>query len=98
VEVGHKTGVANCLEGIGAAVGVLGYPVEGVRLLAAGAALREELNAPLPAKDRKRYDESLGAVKALLSEEMFGEAWAEGHRLSMEEAVERALDMDKRIL
>jgi tetratricopeptide (TPR) repeat protein len=90
-ELGDKIGIASCIEGLGAAIGVLGHPVEGTRLLAAGAALREAISAPLPPKDRARYERSLAAVRERLSEEAFAKAWAEGSALHFEEAAQQAL-------
>ncbi|MEO5952337.1 MAG: tetratricopeptide repeat protein [Chloroflexia bacterium] len=90
-ELGNKIGIANCLEGIGAAIGVLGYPAEGVRLMAAGGEVREAISAPLPAKDRARYEQSLDAIRVLLTEERFAEAWAEGRRLPIGEAAALSL-------
>lgn len=63
-----------------------------MRLAAAGGKLRDVINAPLPAKDRTRYEQSLGAVRTLLNQEEFAKAWAESRSLSMEEAVKRALN------
>lgn len=89
--LGDKIAVANCIEGFGGAIGVLGDPVKGVRLLAAGATLRKAMSAPLPTRDQARYDASVAAVRAMLSREAFDKAWSYGEMLSQKEAVEYAL-------
>lgn len=88
---GDNIAVANCIEGFGGAIGVAGDPVKGVRLLAAGAAFREAMSAPLPARDRARYDASVAAVRARLSEEDFRKAWSEGAVMRQKEAIDYAL-------
>jgi predicted ATPase/transcriptional regulator with XRE-family HTH domain len=90
-ELGDKIGIAECLERIGGAIGVLGFPTDGSRLIAAGEALRAVASAPLPKRDRARYARSLAAVQALVSEEAFQQAWSEGRAITCEEAVECAL-------
>jgi predicted ATPase/class 3 adenylate cyclase/Tfp pilus assembly protein PilF len=90
-ELGGKIGMAECIEGIGAALGLLGYPEDGTRLLAAGHSLRDAISAPLPPRDRTRYANSMAAVQALISEQAFQQAWSEGSVMSPEEAGEYAL-------
>lgn len=90
-ELGDKISIANCIEGFGGAVGIMGDPVKGVRLLAAGATLRKAVSAPLPTRDQARYDESVAAVRAAMSEQAFDKAWSEGLLLSQKEAVAYAL-------
>jgi hypothetical protein len=91
-ELGEKISMATCLEGIGGALAVLGYPTEGTRLLAAGQSLRDAIGAPLPARDRARYDNSMATVRALLGKEEFDRSWAEGRVMSMEQAIVSALE------
>jgi hypothetical protein len=60
-------------------------------LIAAGATLRQALTAPLPPKDRARYERSLADVKKLLSEKAFRQAWEEGSVLDPDDAAHWAL-------
>jgi len=47
--------------------------------------------APLPPSERAKYDRLLAAARAALEEEGFAAAWAEGRRMTVEQAVEYAL-------
>jgi non-specific serine/threonine protein kinase len=80
----------------GVAVGQ-GRPARGARLLGATMALLEELATPLMVVDRKCYERDVAAARAVLTEEAFNAAWAEGRRMAMDEAVAYALEETKSV-
>jgi hypothetical protein len=62
--------------------------------LLSGAAERlfEILGASLPLVDRADHDHKMAAARAVLGEESFAAAWSEGKAMSLEQAVEYALE------
>jgi predicted ATPase/class 3 adenylate cyclase len=77
-DIGDKHGLAECLEGL-AGVAVARQQLErAARLLGAAESLREAIGAPLPPRERVRYDRDMSAVRAGLGEAAFAVAWATG--------------------
>ncbi len=52
----------------------------------------DEIDSPTPPWVAKENDETLAAIHAGLDETAFGEAWEEGLKLTIDEAVALALD------
>jgi non-specific serine/threonine protein kinase len=86
-----KSDIAGCIEGFAVVAGAQGEQERAARLFGAAEALREAINYPLSPADRPLYDRSVAAVRARLGEEAFREAWEEGRRMTMEEAVQLAV-------
>ncbi len=61
------------------------------RLFGAGAAVRDQIAAPLPPCERARHDRYTVDMRAVLGEAVFGEARAEGRAMSRERIVAVAL-------
>ena len=81
------------LEALGGVVVAQGQPERGARLLGATEALRQETGTALiDPYDRANHDRSLAALHTQLDEEAFKAAWEEGRAMSVEEAVEFALE------
>src|SRR5205807_4455271 len=78
--------IAPTVEGLAVVVAEQGETTWAVRLLAAAAALRDSLGAPLPPVSRADYERSLAAARAQLGEQAFAVAWAEGQSLTWEQA------------
>jgi len=55
------------------------------------AALREDMGWPLPPAKRAEHDRTVSAIRRALGERAFEEAWAKGHALPSEEAIEHTL-------
>jgi hypothetical protein len=63
------------------------------RLLAAVSRLHEVMGVTLSATSGAGgFEESIAAVRALLGDSAFDAAWAEGSAMSLDEAVDYALD------
>ena len=69
-----------------------GQAERGAKLLGAAEALLEAIGAVMSADDRIVYEQGVASARAQLSEEVFEKAWAEGRAMSMEKAVEYALE------
>jgi hypothetical protein len=61
------------------------------RLFGTAAALREDRGWPLPPVKRAEHDRTVAAAHGALGEEAFAAAWARGHALPLEEAIEDTL-------
>jgi len=79
--------IAPTVEGLAVVVAEQGETTWAVRLLAAAAALRGSLGAPLPHVCRADYERSLAAARAQLGEQGFAVAWAEGQSMTWEQAL-----------
>jgi predicted ATPase/DNA-binding SARP family transcriptional activator len=64
------------------------------RLFAAAAQMREQVGAPLEPIAHADYERDLATIKAELSDEEVAEEWALGRALTMEQAIEFALEND----
>jgi hypothetical protein len=67
------------------------HPIRAARLFGAGEALRERIGTPLPPSQRGQYDLLVESIRAQLDTVAFEKAWAEGHAMTLEQAVAYAL-------
>ncbi len=79
--------IAPTLEGLAAAAAEQGEASWAARLLAAAAALRDSLGAPLPPVSRADNERCVAAARAQLGEQAFTIAWAEGQSMTWEQAL-----------
>ena len=80
------------LEALGELAVEQGQLERGALLLGAAEALRLSVAfSPMGPDDRANYDRGVTAARSELGEEAFAAAWAEGQAMSMEEAIEYAL-------
>lgn len=87
-----KYTIALCLNGF-AGTALARLQIEhAARLLAASRALLEFLGVQLEPADRIQYESALAAVRAGMDGETFENAWAEGHAMTQQQAVECALE------
>ncbi|MGI8551126.1 MAG: ATP-binding protein [Dehalococcoidia bacterium] len=91
-EAGNRHDGALCLLGLALLAAAEGKPEQAAQVLAASAALREALHAPLPVMYQAEYDRGVVRLSASLGEEDFRAAWAKGRVLSLEQAVAYALE------
>lgn len=98
-EIGSKLYVVYGLIGLAGAVIQVGsssiikaeYARYSLRLAAAAEALLTMMNGTLESLEHRLYDRTIAAGRAVLREEAFNAAWAEGQALTMEEAIALAL-------
>ena len=93
--VGHAIGYPECV-GYGlSALGVLdvaeGAPERGAPLLALADALFEGIGAGMQEAERARHDEAVAAARAVLGDEAYERAAAEGRAMPVDDAVALAL-------
>jgi hypothetical protein len=74
------------------ALGALGHHQQAARLFGASESALERLGAFHVPNDQWEIDAMIAAVRAQLDEATFQAAWAEGRALTLEQAVEQALD------
>ena len=88
---GNRGAIANQLESV--AFVALGRDdhVSAARLLAAAEATREAAEAPMLPYERAEYEAAVATVRERLEPPVLEEVWAEGRRLSTDEAVAVAL-------
>jgi tetratricopeptide (TPR) repeat protein len=106
-ELGDKVGITDCLEGMAKLAFVVATSVapdetakavttsgmeRAARLWGAAESLCEAIGSPMSPADRADYERNVAAARAALGEESFTAAWAEGRKMTMEEAVEYALN------
>ncbi len=89
--LGNKLGIAKSLFGFGSLALAEGDPGRSACLFAAAEALHQIIGAPMPAYDRARFDRDVSRVRALLEEETFATAWNAGKNMTVEQAVNYAL-------
>jgi ATP/maltotriose-dependent transcriptional regulator MalT len=85
------TYTAWCLEGFAAATCAQGDYVQATRQCAAAAALREQVQTPLPPAEREAFEQVLAPAKAALDELAFEEEWTRGAGLTNNQAIDYAL-------
>jgi non-specific serine/threonine protein kinase len=92
--LGDRMGIAESLEGLAAAAATLECSLRAARIWGAAARLREEFGSPLSPKDRPLYAERVAAARTALGDDrVFDNAWQEGRALSVEQAIELALEV-----
>ncbi len=91
--LGHKLGITNALEELGAVKVVQGDDAQATMLFSTAHALREGMGAPLPPVDRPAYDTVLAACRARLGETAFIETWAHAAARPFQEVVEESLKL-----
>lgn len=90
LEIGHKQGIATCLEGL-AGIAALEDPEYAAILFGAADEIRQAIGAPLPAVDLSRYDNDISSVKMQLDQTELEGALAQGHTMPLEQIAEFAL-------
>ncbi|HEY1437015.1 MAG TPA: tetratricopeptide repeat protein [Casimicrobiaceae bacterium] len=90
-ELGDRWGIAYSLEGLAALAAALGSYVGAARSWGVAERLREEIGAPVPPYERLRYDQTVAAARAG-DDAAFERAWQEGRALTLEQAIDLALE------
>jgi predicted ATPase/class 3 adenylate cyclase/DNA-binding CsgD family transcriptional regulator len=75
------------LEELASVVVAQGEPTWAAQLWGAAEALRESLGTPMPPVMRADYERSVAAARAQLGEQAFAAAWAEGRKMTLEQAL-----------
>jgi DNA-binding CsgD family transcriptional regulator len=90
-ELRDRSGIVVTLEGFAEIVEARRHDELATMLYAAARVIRDELGTPVPAGDRSRYDGVIAGLRQKLGD-TFDAAWAEGELLSLDDAVEAAME------
>jgi tetratricopeptide (TPR) repeat protein len=92
-EDGNKNAMTDCLTGFAGILGVIGKPERAARLFGAVESLLEAIgmDGRMDPPDQKEFDHYVAAARGQLDEAAFAKAWAEGRAMTLEQAVEFAL-------
>jgi predicted ATPase/class 3 adenylate cyclase len=88
---GNRGAIANQLECFAFVAIAKGDPARAARLFGAADAIREVAESAMVAHERAEYDAAVSQLRETLDEAAFDSAWAEGRRLTTDEAVALAL-------
>jgi len=91
--LGHRAAVANQLECFAFIAKIHEQPERASKLFGAAEALREIINIQMTDLERVEYEREVADVKANLDEKIFASLWAAGRALTMDEAIELALEV-----
>ena len=91
-EIGDKGGIAWCLERLAEIAISQQQPEKAVRLLSAAATLRISIGSVVDPVDQAGYQKQLSALRTQLGIPRFGKFWDEGRELTLEQAIEHALE------
>ena len=93
LELGDRWGIARSLAGLAAVVATLGNSLRAAQIWGAAERLRAEVGAPLSPNERSHNDRTVAASRATLGDDAaFDHAWQEGRALTLEQAIELALE------
>jgi predicted ATPase/class 3 adenylate cyclase len=90
-----RSPIAECLAGMGTVMGLAGQPEQAAQLLGASEALFAAIDQVLDVEHSGIfivYTQAVASVRSQLSDTAFERAYAAGHALSVEAAVDNALD------
>jgi len=93
LELGYRSSVPYALEALGLIAAAMGNAAQCVRLMGAGAVLREDVHAPLPPSFHTTYAPTIESARLKLGEAGYAQAWAEGRAMTLEQAVAEAEGM-----
>jgi tetratricopeptide (TPR) repeat protein len=85
-------GLTLCVAGFAGIMGATGKPQQAAQLIGAVEASFEAIDTPMDPVDRMEYDRNVAAVRAQLDEATFNAAWAEGRKMTLEQAIQYALE------
>ena len=92
-ELGESTLIAAALAGKAEATAALGDALRAARIWGAEERLREEIGSPRYVQDQRSYDRSVAAARATQRDDAaFDHAWQRGRDLTLEQAIELALE------
>ncbi len=84
-----------CLEALAAVAHSGNRLKRAARLFGAAQTLHKEIGSVTSTNGQAEYEQTRTGVRAVLGEEAYAAAWAEGQAMPLEEAVEYALEEDR---
>ncbi len=95
-EAGDKQAIVLSLDAHGKVAAILRQPERAVRLLAAASAARASVGVTPQPSDARELEVALATARAALTEPAFITSWAEGEALSLQQAIDCALNREVR--
>jgi tetratricopeptide (TPR) repeat protein len=89
--LGHRAAVANQLECFAFIAKIQEQPERAARLFGAAEMTREIINIPMNGMEQVEYDREVEELKTNIDKKIFASLWAEGRSMTMEQAVELAI-------
>jgi len=90
-KLGNRSALAHELECFGFLALAAGDPQRAARLFGSAEALREKIATPMTDWERAEYNQSMTQLRSSLDEKALNLLWAEGRDMTMEQAVQFAL-------
>ena len=90
-ELGDKRGTSDCLQGLACAAGAEGEPLRAAKLFGAAQALQEAMGIYRTPTEHTSEEPYLARARSQLDEAVWQKAFAEGQKMTLEEAIEYAL-------
>jgi len=90
--MGHRSAVAHQLECLAFIAKSLEQTEKATRLLGAAEALRQKIEIDMTPPEREEYEREVADLKANMDEKEFTSLWADGRSMTMDEAIEFAVD------
>jgi tetratricopeptide (TPR) repeat protein len=90
--MGHRSAVAHQLECLAFIAKAMEQPDKAARLLGAAEALRQKIEIDMTPPEREDYEKEVADMKTNMDKKEFTSLWAEGRSMTMDEAIELALD------
>ena len=91
--LGDRRGISRSLHALAVVVAALGDAINATRILGAADQIRADLGSPLEPRERASYDRHIDATRASIGDDAtFDRAWAEGCALTLEQAIQLALE------
>ncbi len=94
VELGDKQRIVETITGLAGLANAQRLDIRGAQLLGAANAICQHYNVNIVPSDRLSYERSMTAIQAALGEVAFAQAWAIGQAMSLEQAIQYALQSD----
>ena len=91
-DFGHRGAVAHQLECFGLIALVKGQPARAAKLISAAESLREVVNSVRTPTEQKEFEGARLELKTHMDESEFNNIWQEGRSMTMEQAIEFALE------
>jgi hypothetical protein len=90
----HQRVLALALEKLAGVAAYTGHAVRAARLLGSAEHLREAIGVPIETIDLADRDRYVSLARSALTPDAFGEAWAQGRALPLEQAIAEALSLE----
>ena len=91
--LGHRAAVANQLECFAFIAKAQEHPERSAKLFGAAETLREKINIAMTPQERMEYDREITDLRTNMDEKTFSSHWADGRTMTMEQAIEFALEL-----